>query len=292
MILDPDFFLLLLCGIYHGPRCKWFVKHGIADFGDFIVILLIMAKVDAANGLGRFPEGSIRMIQTFLQIFPLLNERQRDILSKFISDDDVDGFFREHFGADYQKIVAKYEDTFRVILPTLFQNGLTISPNYRGRYACSTALWVVAKTIFSFMERYTRRPLDDPSATILSQNTVHSIAIMRRVLQTTALAIAIMRDLRHNPIWTLYIETMVHVELTNDPKCFEIAESHFRDILDKNQSHYEAWLEFIADFRRRTYIRIGESPNEWNSRFICWLMNSFQSYEILSEYMAKNPRKN
>ena len=88
------------------------------------------------------------MIQTFLQIFPLLNKRQRDILSKFISDDDVDGFFRENFGTDYQKIVAKYEDTFRVILPTLFQNGLAFSPNYRGRYACSTALWVVAKTIF------------------------------------------------------------------------------------------------------------------------------------------------
>jgi hypothetical protein len=152
MIFNNQLMLLLLCGIYHGPRSKWFVKHGIADFGDFIVILLILAKVNAANEFGkypgRFPKGSVMMIQTFLQIFPLLNKRQRDILSKFISDDDVDGFFRENFGTDYQKIVAKYEDTFRVILPTLFQNGLAFSPNYRGRYACSTALWVVAKTIF------------------------------------------------------------------------------------------------------------------------------------------------
>lgn len=282
MVFNNQLMLLLLCGIYHGPRCKWFVKHGIADFGDFIVILLIMAKVNAANGFerypGRFPEGSIRMIQKFLQIFPLLNERQREILSKFISDDDVDGFFREHFGADYQKIVDKYEDTFRVILPTLFRNGLTISPNYRGKYACSTALWVVAKTIFSFIERTTRRPLDDPTASLVLQNTAHAIAIMR--------------DMRYNPIFTLYIETMVHIELTNDPKCFDIASRHFRDIIFNHYHHYEAWLQFIADFRKRTYTQIGESPKDWDSKLICWLMNWFQSYEFLTEYMAKNPRKN
>jgi hypothetical protein len=276
--MNFEFFLLLLCGIYHGPRCKWFVKHGIADFGDFIVILLIMVKVDAANGLGRFPKGSVMMIQTFLQIFPLLNKHQQHILSKFISDDDVDGFFREHFGADYQKIVAKYEDTFRVILPTLFRNGLTISPNYHGKYACSTALLVVAKTIFSFMERNTCRPLDDPTASLVLQNTAHAIAIMR--------------DMRHNPIFTLYIETMVHMELTNDPTCFDIASHHFRKIIFNHYHHYEAWLGFIADFKKRTYIEIGVSPKDWNSKLICWLMNWFQSYEILREYMAKNPLKN
>jgi hypothetical protein len=274
--------LLLLCGIYHGPRCKWFARHGIADFGDFIVILLIMAKVNAASEYqiypGRFPKGSIIMIQTFLQIFPLLNECQRDILAKFMSDEDVDGFFREHFGDDYQNILSKYEDTFRVILPTLFRNGLTVSPNYCGRYACSTAKWVVAKTIFSFMERNTRRPLDDPEASLVSQTTAHAIAIMR--------------DLRQNPIFTLYIETMIHVELTNDPQCLNYASHHFRDIIFNDYPHYEAWLEFIADFRRRTYVRISPNPRDWDSKLICWLMNSFQSYEILSDYMAKNPRKN
>ena len=282
MIPDLYFFLLLLCGIYHGPRCKWFVKHGIADFGDFIVILLIMAKVNAASEYQmypvRFPKGSIIMIQTFLQVFPILNERQQDILSKFISDEDVDGFFREHFGDDYQNIIAKYEDTFRVILPTLFRNGLTVSPNYRGRYACSTAKWVVAKTIFSFMERKTRRPLDDPTASLVSQITAHAIAIMR--------------DLRYNPIFTLYIETIVHMELTKDPKCFDIASRHFRYIIIDHYHHYEAWLEFIADFRKRTYTQIGESPKDWDSKLICWLMNWFQSYEFLTEYMTKNPRKN
>jgi len=70
--------LLLLCGIYHGPR--WFAKHCIADFGDFIVILLILSKVQAANGFtvfhDKFPPESVMMIQTFLQIFPLLTAHQ------------------------------------------------------------------------------------------------------------------------------------------------------------------------------------------------------------------------
>jgi hypothetical protein len=272
--------LLLLCGIYHGPR--WFAKHGIPNFGDFIVILLILSKVQAANGFtvfhDKFPPGSVMMIQTFLKIFPLLTAHQKDVLEKFISDDDVDAFLCEHFGDNWMQIFHKYEDTFRVILPTLFRNGLTISPNYRGKYACSTAKWVVAKMIFWVMERYTCRPKDDPRASFSSQQT--------------AFAIAIMRDYRRNLVFQLYLETIVHVELTKDPKCFDIASRHFRDIIFNDYHHYEAWLEFIADFRRRTYIRIGESPNDWDSALICWLMNYFQSYEILSEYMAKNPPKN
>jgi hypothetical protein len=129
------------------------------------------------------------------------------------------------------------------------------------------------------MERNTRRPLDDPTASLVLQNTAHAIAIMR--------------DLRHNPIFMLYIETMVHVELTNDPKkCFDTASHHFRDIIFNHYHHYEAWLAFIADFQRRTYTRIGESPKDWDSAFICWLMNWFQSYDILSEYKVKNSLKN
>jgi hypothetical protein len=128
------------------------------------------------------------------------------------------------------------------------------------------------------MERNTRRPLDDPTASLVSQTTAHAIAIIR--------------DMRYNRIFQLYIQTMIHIELTNDPKCFDIASHHFRDIIYNDYSHYEAWLEFIADFRRRTYIRIGEYPNSWHPEFICWLMNSFQSYEFMSDYMAKNLLKN
>lgn len=276
MILDLYFLLLLLCGIYHGPRCKWFVKHGIADFGDFLVILLIQAKVNAASYYekyrGRLPKRSIVNIQTFLQIFQLLTTHQRDILAKFILNDDVDGFFREHFGDDWQKIVDKYEHTFRFILPALFQNGLAVSPNYRGGYACSTAKWVVIKTIFWVMERNTRRL--DPKASTVSQNIAHAIAIMR--------------DYRHNLVFQLYLQTIIHMQLTKDPRCFDIAEDYFCDIKTTNRSHYDAWLEFIADFRKRTHIPIGKSPYDWNSGFISWIMNCFETYPNLMEYIAEN----
>ena len=280
--INPSLMLLLLCGIYHGPRCKWFVKHGIADFGDFIVILLILAKVNAANDFtvfhDKFPPGSVMMIQTFLRIFPLLSPRQKDVLAKFISDDDVDAFLREHFGKNWMQIFHRYEGTFRAILPTLFRNGLTMSPNYKGRYACSTAKWIVSKTIFWLMEQYTCRPKDDPSASLSSQ--------------TTAFAIAIMRDYRRNLVFQLYIETMVQMELTNDPICFKHADDEVRNIIVNHNSHYEAWLEFIAELKKRTSVRISPNPKDWNSKLICWLMDSFQSYEILSQYICKNPCKN
>jgi len=280
--MDRRLMLLLLCGIYHGPRCKWFVKHGIADFGDFIVILLIMAKVNAANEFtvfhDKFPQGSVMMIQTFLRIFPLLTSRQENVIAKFISDDDVDAFLRENFGDNWMQIFHKYEDTFRVILPTLFRNGLSVSPNYKGKYACSTAKWVVAKMIFWLMERYTCRPKDDPSASLSSQ--------------TTAFSIAIMRDFRMNLVFQLYLETMVQSELTNETECFVIADKEFRNIIVNQFPHYEAWLGLVTEIEKRTYVRISQNPRDWDSKLICWLMNSFQSYEILSQYMAKNPRKN
>ena len=281
--MDPSLMLLLLCGIYHGPRSKWFARHGISDFGDFIVILLILAKVNAANDFtvfhDKFLQGSVMMIQKFLHIFPLLSPRQKDILAKFISDDDVDAFLREHFGDHWMRIFHKYDDTFRVILPTLFRYGLTKSPNYRGKYACSTAKWIVAKTIFWVMERYTCRPKDDPSANLSSQQT--------------AFAIAIMRDYRRNLVFQLYLETMVQMELTNDPKCFVIADQEFRSIIMNHFPHYQAWLELIAEVKkRRTHVRISPNPKDWDSKLICWLMNSFQSYEILSQYMSENPPKN
>ena len=280
--MDPRRMLLILCAICHGPRCKWFARHGIADFGDFIVILLILAKVNAANGFtvfhDKFPPESVMMIQTFLQIFPLLTPHQKDILARFMSDDNFDTFLRENFGDQWMQIFHKYEDTFRVILPTLFRNGLTISPNYRGKYACSTALWVVEKMIFWVMERYTCRPKDDPSASPSSQ--------------TTAFAIAIMRDYRHNLVFQLYLETMVQMELTNDTNCFKHADREFRNIIVNHFPHYEDWLQFIAEIEKRTHVRISPNPKDWDSDLICWLMNLFQSYEILSQYMLENPRKN
>jgi hypothetical protein len=280
--LRYQFMLLLLCAIYHGPRSKWFVKHGIADFGDFIVIFLILSKVQEANSFtvfhDKFPQGSVMMIETFLRIFPLLTPRQKDVLARFTLHAEVGAFLRENVGEDWMRIFHKYEGTFRVILDKLFENGLTISPNYKGRYTCPTAKLVVARTIYWLMEKYTCQPKDDPSTSLSSQQT--------------AFAIAIMRDYRHNLVFQLYLETMVQMELTNDPICFKHAGNQFRNIIANNFPHYEAWLEFIAEIEKRTHVRISPDPRYWDSKLICWLMNSFQSYKNLSQYLEENPAKN
>jgi hypothetical protein len=132
--------------------------------------------------------------------------------------------------------------------------------------------------IFWVMEKYTFRPKDDPSARFSSQQT--------------AFAIAIMRDYRCNLVFQLYLETIVHMELTKDPRCLKHADHEFRDIIVNHFPHYEDWLQFIAEIEKRTHVRINQNPKDWGSELICWLMNSFQSYEILSQYMSENPRKN
>ena len=145
-----SFYFLLLLSLYNGPR--YLVKVGLADFGDFLVILLIQAKVNAMNGYRRYPKrlpkGSVRKIQLFMRAFPLLSEHQSAILAHFIDDSDVEGFLCTHFGTDYQKIIDKYEPIFRWMLPRLLRHGLKVSPHYRGRYACSCAKWVVSKMIY------------------------------------------------------------------------------------------------------------------------------------------------
>jgi len=85
---------------------------------------------------------------------------------------------------------------------------------------------------------------------------------------------------------------MVQVELTNDPICFKHADQEFRNIIMNHYSHYEAWLELITKIQKRTYVHINPNPKDWDSELICWLMNLFQSYEILSQYMEENPAKN
>jgi hypothetical protein len=275
--------LLLLCAFYHGPRSKWFARHAIPDFGDFIVIFFILSKVQEANGFtvfhDKFPQGSVMMIETFLRIFPLLTPRQKDVLARFtLDDDEVDTFLRENFGDQWMQIFHKYEGTFRVILDKLFENGLTISPNYKGRYTCPTAKLVVARTIYWLMEKYTCQPKDGPSASFSSRQT--------------AFAIEIMRDYRRNLVFQLYLETMVQMDLTNDPICFKHADKEFRNIIVNQFPHYQAWLGLVTEIENRIHIRISPNPRDWDSKLICWLMNSFQSYEILSQYMAENPRKN
>ena len=265
--------LLLLCGIYHGP--SYLAKHGLADFGDFLIILLIQAKENAINGYKKYPDrlpkGSVKKIQEFLIVFPVLSHRQQEVLSKFISDDDVDAFFREHFGDDYQNLITKYEASFRSILPTLFRNGLEVSPP--GRYTCSNARWVVVKTIYTIM----CAKAADVSKSVESAESSKSS-------QMIEFAISMMQNYRHNRIFQLYIETMVNIERTGGyADCFNVASQEFRKIIMSDLSDYEAWLNLQVEFRKKNGYSFPLYPKDWDSKLISWIMNAFQNYDYLVE---------
>jgi hypothetical protein len=272
--------LLILVALYYGPR--YLVKVGLADFGDFLVILLIQAKVNVVNDFHRYhkrlPEGSVRKIQEFLRIFPILSDQQRDILSHFIDDSDVEGFLCKNFGSDYQRHIDKYESMFRKMLSKLLHYGLTISPLYTGRYACSCAKWVVVKSIFSIISDIT----PNVSATIagkqLSPNSAR-IAFSVSVLQNYGQG--------DNYILNLYLNTINDVERTGDGKYFFLAEQEFNRSVVTNEKDHQEWMELHAKYHGFFGYSFALYPKRWDCGLISSLMNDFVNHADLLKFIEE-----
>jgi hypothetical protein len=277
-ISNPKRTLQILLALYYGPH--YFLKVGEADFPDFVVILLIQAKVNAANDFrpypGRLPKGSIRKIQEFLRIFPILSDQQMDIIAHFIDDSDVEGFLRSNFGDDYQKLIDKYEPIFKWMLPRLFHYGLAISPLYEGRYACSCAKWVVVKVIFTIISEIT----PNVSATIAGKQLSPTSARI-------AFVVSVLQEYGGNHILKLYLETINDFERTRDESCFELAEKEFNKSLVTNEEDHQKWVELNEKFRVNLRHSFELHPQKWNSKLICLLMNGFDNYANLLQYIAE-----
>jgi hypothetical protein len=275
-IPNPKLMLLILSALYYNPR--YLAKVGEADFADFVVILLIQAKVNTANDFkpypGRLPKGSIRKIQEFLRIFPILSEKQWDIIAHFIDDKDVEGFLRSNFGDDYQKLIDKYEPIFKWMLPRLFHHGLAISPLYEGRYACSCAKWVVVKVIFSIISEIT----PNVSATIAGKQLSPTSARI-------AFVVSVLQDYGGNHILKLYLETINNFERTRNESCFALAEKQFNRSISTNEKDHQEWVELQAKFKENLRHSFELHPQKWNSKLICWLMNGFDNYVNLLQYI-------
>lgn len=276
-MIDIHFVLLLLCGLYHGP--SYFAKNGLTDFGDFLVILLIQAKVNVMHDYTKYPDrlpiGSVKKLQTFLQIFPVLSENQQSILDQFIKDEDVDGYLCKYFGSDYERLIEKYEHHFRSILPTLFRNGLQISHNYYGSYACSTAKWIVVKTIYSILYMNTFQK---------QSNTEKQLS---KTSQMVKFAVSILQNYRHNRVFMLYLGTMIHVERNRNSDCLKIADKEYRDIVISDYSHYEDWLKLHSELKTILDYSFPIHPKDWDEKLISWIMNSLQNYGYLRKYLAE-----
>ena len=275
---NPKLMLLILSALYYGPR--YLVKVGEADFGNFLVILLIQAKVNAANDFipyrGRLPKGSIRKIQEFLQIFQILSDPQRDIIAHFVDDSDVEGFLRSNFGDDYQKLIDKYEPIFRWMVSNLYKHGLAISPLYEGRYACSCAKWVVVKVIFSIISEITPKV----SATIAGKQLSPTSARI-------AFVVSVLQDYGENHILKLYLKTINDFERTGDGTCFTHAKGEFNKSLLTNEKDHQEWVEMHERIQKNLPYSFAIHPQNWNFNLICWFMNGFENYEHLLQYIAE-----
>ena len=277
-IPNPKLMLLILSALYYGPR--YLVKVGEANFGDFLVILLIQAKVNAANRFrpyrGRLPKGSVKKIQEFLRIFPILSDHQKAILANFIDDIDVEGFLRSNFGDDYQKLIDKYEAIFKWMLPRLFHHGLAISPLYEGRYACSCAKWVVVNVIFSIISEIT----PNVSATIAGRQLTPNSARI-------AFVVSVLQDYRENHILKLYLKTVNDFEKTGDGDCFSLAKEEFNKSLVTNEKDHQEWVEMHERIQEKLPYSFALHPQNWNFNLICWFMNGFENYDHLLQYIAE-----
>ncbi len=272
--------LQILVALYHGPR--YLVKVGLADFGDFLVILLIQAIANVVNDFrtysNRLPKGSVRKIRDFLVIFPILSDQQRDILSRFIDDSDVEGFLSKNFGVDYQRHIDKYESMFRKMLSKLLHYGLTISPLYAGRYACSCAKWVVVKSIFSIISEIT----PNVSATIagkqLSPNSAR-IAFSVSVLQNYGQA--------DNYILNLYLNTINDVERTGDRRYLILAKHEFNRSIVTNEKDHQEWMELHEKYHDFFGYSFALHPERWDCGLISSLMNDFINHTDLRKFIEE-----
>ena len=275
---NPKLMLSILSALYYGPR--YFVKVGLADFGVFLVILLIQAKVNAVDKFKRYPKrlpkGSIKKIQEFLSIFPILSDQQRDIIAHFIDDSDVEGFLRSNFGDDYQKLIDKYEAIFKWMLPRLFHHGLAISPLYEGRYACSCAKWVVVNVIFSIISDIT----PNVSATIAGRQLTPNSARI-------AFVVSVLQDYGENHILKLYLKTVNDFEKTGDGDCFSLAKEEFNKSLVTNEKDHQEWVEMHERIQEKLGYSFAMHPQKWDFNLICWFMNGFENYEHLLRYIAE-----
>jgi len=269
---------ILLLSLYYGQR--FLVKVGLADFADFLVILLIQAKANAANRYKlypkRLPKGSVRKIQIFIHAFPLLSEHHHAILAHFINDSDVERFLSTHFGSDYQKIINKYEPDFRWILPRLFDLGLKVSPNYRGRYACSSAKWVVTQMIFCIVSGF----LPNASQVLAAKNLSFTSKRIGFIL-------GMFQENYNNPFMQLYLQTIVQYERSLDPRCFDIAEQEYDRMMISNYQDYEAWVGLSKSFQDNLRFSFPIHPKQWTPMLISLIMGAFDSYQLLYRFISE-----
>ena len=114
-----------------------------------------------------------------------------------------------------------------------------------------------------------------------------------------AFAVSVLQDFSNNYVFNLYIETINQVERTHDKKWFALAERAFNKSLVTHKKDHEGWVqlherykakfrvpvELQSNFHRMDTYSFALHPQKWTSNLICWLMNEFENYDHLLQYI-------
>ena len=238
--------LITFCsGLIHGPL--YLKKNGFGDFGDFILMLLILTILNKEYQYlllpGKFLEGSVKKITMFLMAFPILSKRHSQIFLEFkliylpiltksfpltsnmsaITQQKMRIFIRNwirvYFSKQFENphdSLKKYSRFFSNFLPVLLTKGLQshVSPHHCGRKTTSSvAKMFIVQHIVGTMFEYLHMMLGDNLLPMMIQG--YDLFFLQNQgieLQSMYIAFWMLYEYRENKVFSLYMNTILSIE--------------------------------------------------------------------------------
>lgn len=234
-------------GLIHGPR--YLNKNDFEDFGDFIIMLLILAILNYECHYlflpGKLLGGSVKNITYFLMAFPILSERHNQILLEFrqiylpmllkffplsmspeISDitrknmqTQIQNYIRIYFEKNFENpndSLNKYSRFFGILLSMFLKTGLQtyISLYHCGKKTTSsvTKMFVVQHIVKTIFDHLTNK-LGENFMSIMEQRVDDFFAQNQGIEQRSMfIAFWMFHKYRENRVFSLYINTLLSTE--------------------------------------------------------------------------------
>jgi hypothetical protein len=102
-----------------------------------------------------------------------------------------------------------------------------------------------------------------------------------------AFVVSVLQDYGENYILKLYLKTINDFERTGDGNCFTLSKEEFNKSLVTNEKDHQEWMELNKKFQENLRYSFAIHPQKWNFNLICWLMNGFENYEKLMQYITE-----
>ena len=242
--------LITFCsGLIHGPH--YLKKNGFENFGDFIIMLLILAILNNEYQYlllpGKLLEGSIKKITVFLMAFQILSERHSQLLLEFkliylpiftknfpldlnmsnINQQKMRTFIRNqirmYFNKQFenpQNSLKKYSKFFSNLLPMLLLKGLQshVSPYNCGKKTTSSVAKIfIAQHIVGTIFEYLSMMIGDNLLKKMIQGfDLFFLQNQGIELQSMYIAFWMLHEYKENKVFSLYMNTILSTEYLGD----------------------------------------------------------------------------